>query len=502
MSSPMEQISAASRIEDPNESIRELKRIAADTLSTADGRARIVMTSNFNHTYLPDFVVEWPERSANKNRPVFLRASALASELEDDVNALKDREPIFLHLSSLLADYSAQDVAVAEDPVQNDSGAIDVDSSSLDSAAFSSHALVTSLQAISNFSTVDATATGRLFSSYVIRGGQGLLEADEAANAAVLVNDGFSGALDADASRTAAALETVQDILNAPTASQFTHLLEAAWVSSGASALEFPGGVSSLGDKITSELMRELMDIVPVDVSDFWKRLGNAVDLGTFSGLNLVGDQPKLQLLVPAALPKLAARACAIRVTHRIDQKIDPFLWQVEDGLLSLRGAGHQAWLMDKASTSPAGEGLSVTPPPTISRLSNRSVNADIQLVQVDAADSNNTVSVASNDSRSIASSKALSRIESSLEKSAVVSRAVALVGGTKPLKLSFETGSAAGNTNTRFDAAGLVWNAWSLLADSDEDTQASLRKNLFPSETEAIGPDQSKPKPEPKPGV
>ncbi|MHC3368735.1 hypothetical protein ACYAFX_28635 (plasmid) [Rhodococcus aetherivorans] len=491
-------IHAAARLEDPVESTRRLKEIVAGALTEADSEARIVSTSNFNHSYLPDFVLEWPRRSSKENRPVYLRSTGITEELVDDISLLFDRHPIFFHLSNLVN----LDSSIDKDEIR-DSGHGD-NRAELENAARSARSLVTSVPALSTFSRTSEDSA-RLLSSYVVRGGQGLLEEDEAVEAAAKVSAGFEGAFRADRVATADALATVGDLLDAPAAVQFSHLLEAAWISSGASVMEFPGGVSSIGESIPPNLLEELIGVVPADADDFWARLGNSVDLDSLSGLHLVGEQKGLQKLISVALKKLQAKSCIVRGTERIDQIQDPFIWQVDAGLLSLRGGGHNLWVIPTRGLSPEfSDNDRIVPEPSLSKLSQRARLSDVSVVQVEVTDSAHTVTYSSNTNENIASEENLDEIVSALGSSATVRRAVANTTASKDLRLAFDSGAASTKTKSVLPVQELIWNSWALLADSDEVKLDALRSKLsldVASDTSAqtdaqpsAGPNESSP--------
>lgn len=466
MTTDREAIERAALLSDPSESIRDLKRIAVDALTAADPDARIVTMPNFNHTYLPDFVLEWPKRSSRDHRFVYLRSSSYLDELEEDVTSLSDKEPVFLHLSDLEASSRAEGVEVPA--VQ-----------ALDQAAARSHSLVSSISAIGQFRAIEpGRQTGRLVSSYIVRGGQGLIEEDTALRSAEVIESGFQGALEADRGLTLRALEMVEQLLNPTSATQFSHLLEAAWVSSGAPVLEFPGGVTSIGEKLSAILLDELIRLVPAGSEDFWAKVGGSVDLDSFEGLHLVGDQPALQLIIPHALKNLRSRPCAIRRTVRSDQHSDPFIWQVDSGILSLRGAGFQSWF---ASAPPNGDDeLFIEELPTINKLAARCKDAGLPLLQIESINPQGKLSYSSRDESDLTDDTALDEIGRLLGMAAVVSSAAVNLRVGKRLTLNFIEGLATGKTSATFPVRELMIAAWSILTSMSAEQQHELL-NVLP---------------------
>ncbi|WP_029892915.1 hypothetical protein [Nocardia brasiliensis] len=476
MTNEQEVIEMAGSLSDSSDSIRDLKRIAVDALTEADPDTRVITMPNFNHSYLPDFVLEWPKRSSRDHRFVYLRSSSYLDELQEDVTSLRDKEPVFLYLSDLESASHADGVEAPE-------------AQALDEAATRSHSLVSSIPAIRKFRGIASTRqTGQLISSYVVRGGQGLIEDDTATRSAEVIESGFQGALLADRELTLQALATVEQLLNPASATQFSHLLEAAWVSSGASVMEFPGGVTSLGDKLPAPLLYELIRMVSAESEEFWTRVGGSVDVDSFTGLHLVGQQPALQLLVPYALKNLRSRQCTVRRTVRSDQASDPYMWQVDNGILSLRGGGFQSWL---ASAPGTGDDIYDEPEvmPTINKVVERCKAAQLPLVQVESDNRQGTLSYSSREDADLTSDTALSEIGRMLGLTAAVSSAIVNLRGGKRLHLDFVDNVAFGKTKAMFPVRDLLIAAWFTLLDMSSEQQYELLSEL-PAATEGWSDD------------
>ncbi|MGW4119870.1 hypothetical protein [Nocardia sp. NPDC004711] len=463
-----EAIQEAAEIPDFYESVTRVKELAARTISDADKNVRVFSTENFNHSYFPDFVLRWPGRE----RFVFLRTSSYAEEIEEDVVNLAGKHPIFMQLSEFRP--------YGDDPSPR--RALDA----LSAAARSTKSLVTSVPAIELLDGPRSERTGRILSSYVMRGGRGLVEDDAAPALAERVETGFNGALGADRAPTAAALEVLEGLLDPPTNAEFTHLLEAAWISGGGSALDFPGSITTIGENLSATLLAQLLDIVPENIEEFWNQVGNAITIDSFDNMDLVGSQPRLQLIMRTAIGKLLAKRCSIRRTYRSDQEFDPFMWQVYNGILSLRGGGFQAW-MGKVPSGLEGE-HSVDDLPTLTKVSTRSENAGLTLTEIGVRDAQElSVRFSSSDGRDIATSELIHRVSDSLGTSVKVDSVTARVNG-KALRVDLEAGFASVNTTALVDLSDLVWNAWNILAETDsEDVRVELRNVLAVENYEGI---------------
>ncbi len=263
-------ILAAADAPEYDDAIRQIKRLAAKALHEADDDVRLLSTEHFNHSYLPDFVMRWRNR---QDRFVYLRASAYAEEIEEDVVRLTDHNPIFVQLSEFVP-YNDRPIRQAIDSLSQSAGA--------------RKSLIASVPAIGLLD--DAPRTGKMLSSFVMRGGRGVIEDSEVVTLAQTVESGFDGAMHSDREKTADAIQAVETVLDPASTVEFTHLFEAAWISGGASGVEFPGGLTSIGDNLTADLLGQMLEIVPESLSDFWEQIGNAVTLESFSQLHLVGE--------------------------------------------------------------------------------------------------------------------------------------------------------------------------------------------------------------------
>lgn len=145
-------ILAAADAPEYDDAIRQIKRLAAKALHEADDDVRLLSTEHFNHSYLPDFVMRWRNR---QDRFVYLRASAYAEEIEEDVVRLTDHNPIFVQLSEFVP-YNDRPIRQAIDSLSQSAGA--------------RKSLIASVPAIGLLD--DAPRTGKMLSSFVMRGGR------------------------------------------------------------------------------------------------------------------------------------------------------------------------------------------------------------------------------------------------------------------------------------------------------------------------------------------
>ncbi|MFE9098054.1 hypothetical protein, partial [Streptomyces sp. NPDC007264] len=79
-----------------------VKDIVARHLRRMDPGATVTKTEFFNHTHVPDMVLEWPGRPRTPRRFIYLRTTSDQRELEDDLHRLpRDDRPVLLALGQL-----------------------------------------------------------------------------------------------------------------------------------------------------------------------------------------------------------------------------------------------------------------------------------------------------------------------------------------------------------------------------------------------------------------
>ncbi|MFF7159615.1 hypothetical protein [Streptomyces sp. NPDC008139] len=63
---------------------RQVKNIVAGHLRRMDPRATVTTTEFFNHTHVPDMVLEWPDRPRSPRRFIYLRTTSDLCRLRAD----------------------------------------------------------------------------------------------------------------------------------------------------------------------------------------------------------------------------------------------------------------------------------------------------------------------------------------------------------------------------------------------------------------------------------
>lgn len=176
------ELNAALAVEDWQESISRVKSVVSNSFRTADKSVEVVRTEHFNHSNIPDLVLEWPDRGSSRRRYVYLRPTQDPDQIAEDVSNHAADRPIFIHLSELRQVEAPTPLAPSMEL--------------LSTAARSSQSLVTEISAVTRLSSSTSSPAARLLPSSVLRGGRGLIEEDQAASAALNVGVGFDGAME------------------------------------------------------------------------------------------------------------------------------------------------------------------------------------------------------------------------------------------------------------------------------------------------------------------
>lgn len=108
MSTFAEQISAALDTNDAQEAGRRVHQVVAQEMVSLDPTAKTEITGYFNHSYVPDLVMQWGKGREAFERPVFLRHSLRSSRASGDL-ANFDRNDVTAFYLSLAPDEPADE---------------------------------------------------------------------------------------------------------------------------------------------------------------------------------------------------------------------------------------------------------------------------------------------------------------------------------------------------------------------------------------------------------
>ena len=230
-----------------------VKRLVCDELARADPTALIHQTEYFNHTYVPDVVLDWDDR---KPREVFLRFLSTPHRLLADVDRIGASGPVIFDLS-LAARLERQLDEI-----------VSMSSAMQEASKRSPRLLITDSEATQHVRPNDAeNMVERLIVANLLRSGRGNLDESAAKNIVSASRSGYDGAIAAEPDDVRAAVTVTQQIPDPDMWRRVGCTLQLLWWVGGGAPNEFPTSV--LDD----------MELNPLDTKDFLREvLGNEDD--------------------------------------------------------------------------------------------------------------------------------------------------------------------------------------------------------------------------------
>jgi hypothetical protein len=443
------------------ETITQIKAAAIRQFEALDERIRVHSTDYFNHSFAPDLVLRW-DRDSESERYVYMRSSAQAEVLGDDVARLGDLRPIMLDLVPLLS----QGREKAED--------------SLLGLAYEKNTLITDPRALATIGEAkrDRPVTS-LFSAALARGGRGLLDDADARQATDVIANGFDAArrMETDPVHSAAAIAV--DHLSAPFANRFNRLLQAVWIASGGSAALFPNNQLELSAGVDDDALEYVLELEPIRDPDFWRGIGRTLSVTRIGKLTPQHPNENLQLLIKTNLDHLTIRWCRLQERQELldEQDHANFLWVTERDALALRGRGWIAFVAEKSSDLSEIEGTS-TQGISIGNLLERADDTVLTSVQMSGYDY--ALDLRSSAPSGLIPGGLLYSLAETFGKDARVLRARAISRG-RQVACDFSKSSASTGTSRMASLTDLLGVSLPLLRDMDEDTRARLQDLLQP---------------------
>lgn len=156
----------------PDDIVSGVKQAVADEVTALSPDAEVVLTEYFNHTYMPDLVLEWTDGGKRGMRPIFLRNNLRPELTGIELESLAPREPVMLSLTEY--DEGAAPGSILRERARE-----------------ASHVLVTDMVSLADMAApfADSSPQGparsgapllRLVQANLLKGGRGLLTAQDA----------------------------------------------------------------------------------------------------------------------------------------------------------------------------------------------------------------------------------------------------------------------------------------------------------------------------------
>lgn len=300
----------------PTESVFRVKTAVARELAALDSTASIKSTEFFNHTFAPDFVMKWEDRT---ERNVFLRSTYDLEYLAEDVAELRSETAIVFGL----------------DASENR------DFSQIEEALKDSDVMFTEPSALEDLIELkDESGTVRMLNNALAQGGRGLVTRETATALATSVANGFSGAGSLDSGSTGTAASLIEEVFAERQAWRLTRVLQAVWEGSNGKLLDFPGQ-ADLSGKLNKSALQYLISYMDTQDLDFWRRIGRSISLNQLAHLEIRDREEAFNLLVKANLDVLHAGAAALIPDELKVESIERdgmFSWGIRDKHVSLEG--------------------------------------------------------------------------------------------------------------------------------------------------------------------
>ncbi|NEA65347.1 hypothetical protein [Streptomyces sp. SID12488] len=316
--------------DDPARNVQSIKNAVIANLLSSDSSVRIETTEYFNHTYAPDLVLRWD--GVKEERQVFLRTNTNPQYLREDVEVISEKKPILMPLAPLV------------DPRNHEE---------LGRESANARTLVADPDSLYAFS-----AEGRgqrsvlgLFSRAVLQGGKGLVDQERARSTSDAVGLGFVGAQHAEVDQTREAVEATESLLDPSHADQFTRLLHAVWLGSGASPASFPGATDVRVD-LDAPGLKLLLEIAVADDSEFWRRIGGGVTLSQLCEIDIPTSSENLQRLVNVNLDWFKAKSCLVSDAALTEEYGYEPRWFTQSGLLGYTTDRYQTFFSTGRTSS------------------------------------------------------------------------------------------------------------------------------------------------------
>lgn len=319
MTSAIDLLEFANRSPDAEEIAARSKQVVTEQISLLDPTVRLISTSHFNHSYLPDLVAEWDDR---ESRPVFIRNGMLDLDVESDVTALEERRGMILDLRK-----------------------IDLpELSSTRRTARPRRSLLTDLSALSELQPAPNGSTqplSKLARASLIQSGRGIFSENESSELAQALRESESG-------RDTASFNAVSEIASSLFDEGASYRIQRMSTILMAAAEEEPStdSLAEIDGKLSITEARILLPKLLAPESspssaDFWRAVGKTIDLDTLSQIPEI-EGISIDALVEPNLPHWPAKRAQVTLNANWDQEADEVdnirpeeEWRFENGILN-----------------------------------------------------------------------------------------------------------------------------------------------------------------------
>ncbi|SEC64430.1 hypothetical protein [Streptomyces sp. PAN_FS17] len=315
------QIQDALHQSSPEAAMRDVKHAVARELQSLDPKTEIKATDYFNHTFIPDFVLTWEAGGQRPTRDIYLRFSLDTPLIQRDLKSLHEESPAFIAIAGGV-----------RSPSDSESVAREYDD-----------CLLSSTSALESISMQNSrTPVTQMLKASLLQGGKGYLVGDSAKQVRRAVSHADGALSRLDGPEVEASVKALNDHLSPAFSSRIERVMQVMWVSQGGAAERFPGTrdtVAALSTAELTQILPFLLSLEDVVNNDFWRNLGENLELGHLQSLEHWRASKNLDLLVNANLDRIKARGAAVDSLQPdlFDDLDGPPYWEVVDSNLHLR---------------------------------------------------------------------------------------------------------------------------------------------------------------------
>lgn len=444
--------------EDPIRRIKIVKTAVADSVRLSDSTVDITFTDYFNHSAVPDLVLEWPR--TNTQRLLYLRGTTRLGLITDGLPFLTGTDPLIVTLGTLFTN---------EEPAQS--------RECVEEAIVDRNAWVTDVDALDTLNEDHRSrpAATTLLSHALIEGGRGLTSAGRMS--ALMANNirGFNGAAATDETATRESLQDLNSALSSQQAARMSRVLRAVWEGNGGSPSLFP--LSESHGPLTDDDLHFLLSNLQVDDDAFWANLGRSIRAEQIARLHVHDYNENLQHLLTANLQHIRIKGLrVVKEPAYLGEPPENPRW-IADGRLSLRGDGWRAYIAARKSEELPAPDESGRPIP-LKVLQARAEASQAQVTQVELGDAERALIYESRDGTEVLDDQPLIERAAGVFSDAIKAATILPPGGGSA-RVDFESASVIGQTNSSFTAESLIKTSLLLLLELTEEERFALQDFL-----------------------
>lgn len=327
-----------------------VKNAVCDELARIDPSATIRKTDYFNHSYVPDVVAEWPDRSV---REVFLRFID-PHRLAEDVARIGEKGPMLVDLSAAAPSSPVVDYGERSEAIEL-------------GVSKRPRVLITDTEATEHIRPAEAhNMVERLITSNLLRAGRGQVTEDVAEVAVATAREGFEGANRLDPVAVSAAMNVTARLLGDDLQQRVAKTLQLLWWAGGGEPDDFPSAHlddMELNPTDAGEFLRLVLSGDEIEDDEFWRRLAQRVDFDTLGIAGDVAGSANLDRLMRLLAHELPVSHAAVDIVP--PSILEPALsWCLNDRFVQLNGPGWTCRMTPKGNRFPprhgAGEPISL----------------------------------------------------------------------------------------------------------------------------------------------